>query len=98
MNIHEQLAALQDAIALGAEEAPQLAAMVVANIQTDAAQWTPQTRETVYRCLQNLIGSAHDQREQAREQMRSTGASKRAIAGYGQLRPSRVSQRTNKQA
>ena len=98
MTVLDQLEELKRAIEQGDEQAPDLAASIVADIQSDAASWAPEQREMVYHRLQGLISSAQEQRELAGRQIRSAGQSKRAIAGYGQLRPSRRSQRTNKQA
>ena len=98
MTVLDRLEQLKQAIESGEEHAAELATSIVADIQLDAANWKPAEREMVYGRLQSLINSAQEQRDHARQQMRSTGRSKRAIAGYGQLRPSRRSQRTNKQA
>jgi hypothetical protein len=98
MTVLDQLEELKQAIENGDERAADLATSIVADIQLDAASWKPAEREVVYGRLQNLISAAQEQRELTRDQIRSAGQSKRAIAGYGQLRPSRRSQRTNKQA
>ena len=98
MTVLHRLEELKRAIEAGDEQAPDLAASIVADIQLDAASWQADERELVYGRLQELISSAQEQRDLARRQIQSTGQSKRAIAGYGQLRPSRRSQRTNKQA
>jgi hypothetical protein len=98
MTVLTRLDELKQAIADGDEQAPDLAASLVADIQLDAASWQAEEREIVYGRLQELILSAQEQRDLAKSQIRSTARSKRAIAGYGQLRPSRRSQRTNKQA
>lgn len=98
MTVLDRLEELKQAIESGEEQAAELATSIVADIQLDAASWQPAEREVVYARLQSLITAAQEQRDLARRQMRTTGQSKRAIAGYGQLRPSRRSQRTNKQA
>ena len=98
MTVLDRLEELKRAIESGEQQAAELATSIVADIQLDAASWQPAEREAVYARLQSLITAAQEQRDLARRQMRTAGQSKRAIAGYGQLRPSRRSQRTNKQA